>query len=144
MTCAFSRLVRFRASNDQVYYGEPGDTWQQNLKGLEVETFVGSSPFSLKPSGKKAVISEVRLEGVLPQTPVNISLILPEVLCPLASVPAIIGIGLNYKKHAEEADVSLSARSDPVRSRHKLKNPVAPLQRSYRLLQKCRSVFPSY
>lgn len=75
MTCAFSRLVRFRANDDQTYYGEAGDTWQQNLKGLEVETFIGSSPFSLKPSGKKAVISEVRLEGVLPQRSVHLSLI---------------------------------------------------------------------
>ena len=77
MTSTFSRLVRFWASDNQIYYGEAGDTWQQNLKGLEVETFVGSSPFNLEPSGKKAVISEVRLEGVLSKISANNSLILP-------------------------------------------------------------------
>ena len=28
-----------------------------------------------------------------------------QVLCPITSVPVIIGIGLNYKVHAEEAKV---------------------------------------
>lgn len=84
MAIAFSRLVRFRATDDQIYYGEAGDAWQQILKGLEVDTFVGSSPFDLKPSGKKAVISEVRLKGVLWKIPANTLLILSRsfVLCP--------------------------------------------------------------
>lgn len=29
-----------------------------------------------------------------------------QVLCPLASIPIMIGIGLNYRVHAEEAGVS--------------------------------------
>jgi hypothetical protein len=77
MVFSFSRLVRFRASDGQIYYGEAGDTWQESLKGLEVETFIGSSPFDLSPSGKKAVISEVRFKSVLSKNPANISLIHP-------------------------------------------------------------------
>ncbi len=64
MTSSFSRLVRFRAIDGQIYYGEAGDDWQEPLKGREVETFVGSNPFDLTASGKKAVISEVRFESV--------------------------------------------------------------------------------
>ncbi|OQU95239.1 hypothetical protein CLAIMM_01475 [Cladophialophora immunda] len=85
MTTKFQRLVRFRASDGQIYYGEAGSDWESDLKGREVHIFSGADPFdsSFRLSEKKAVISEV--------------------LCPLDKVPIVLGIGLNYRKHAEEA-----------------------------------------
>jgi hypothetical protein len=62
MATKFERLVRFRASDGQVYYGEAGSEWESDLKGKEVQTFSGSDPFdsSFNLSEKKATISEVR------------------------------------------------------------------------------------
>lgn len=48
-----------------------------------MEVYEGSEPWDLKSSGKKAEIAEV--------------------LCPLAAVPIMYGIGLNYKAHIAEA-----------------------------------------
>ena len=61
MAAKFERLVRFRASDGQVYYGEAGSEWEADLKGKEVQVFSGADPFdgSFKLSDKKATISEV-------------------------------------------------------------------------------------
>ncbi|KAJ9609991.1 hypothetical protein H2200_006321 [Cladophialophora chaetospira] len=86
MVSSFKRLVRFRASDGQIHYGEAGSEWQSDLKGREVPLFSGSDPFdsNFQLTDKKATISEV--------------------LSPLEAVPIVLGIGLNYRKHAEEAD----------------------------------------
>ena len=62
MAPTFERLVRFRASDGQTYYGEVGSEWQVDLKGKEVQVFSGSDPFdsNFQVSDKKATISEVR------------------------------------------------------------------------------------
>ncbi|KAH6708775.1 aromatic compound degradation protein [Leptodontidium sp. MPI-SDFR-AT-0119] len=85
MAPSFTRLVRFKSLDGQIYYGEAGDQWQSDLKGKSVKIFSGLDPFDEKfhLSDKSATISEV--------------------LCPLESVPIGIGIGLNYRQHAEEA-----------------------------------------
>ncbi len=61
MAPTFERLVRFRSSNGQIYYGEASSEWQSDLKGKEVQVFSGSDPFdsSFELSDKKATISEV-------------------------------------------------------------------------------------
>jgi len=65
-----------------VLYGEaPGD---DELIGKTVEVYDGADPWDLKTTGKKAEIAEV--------------------LSPLPSTPIMYGIGLNYKKHIEEAN----------------------------------------
>ncbi|KAH0837094.1 hypothetical protein AYO21_04554 [Fonsecaea monophora] len=86
MAAKFERLVRFKAADGQIYYGEAGSDWDSDLKGREVQIFSGLDPFdsNFKLLDKKAVISEV--------------------LSPLEKVPLTIGIGLNYRKHAEEAN----------------------------------------
>src|ERR1700744_5903631 len=62
MAPAFERLVRFRAADGEIYYGEAGSEWQSDLKGREVPLFSGSDPFdsSFQLSDKKATIAEVR------------------------------------------------------------------------------------
>jgi len=89
MAPSFERLVRFRASDGQIYYGEAGSEWQSDLKGKEVQLFSGSDPFdsNFQLSDKKATVSEV--------------------LSPLESVPLVLGVGLNYRKHAEEAGFAI-------------------------------------
>jgi len=85
MAPQFSRLVRFKSSDGQTYYGEVGDDWDADLKGKQVKVFTGLDPWdsSFKLSDKSATISEV--------------------LSPLEKVPIILGIGLNYRAHAVEA-----------------------------------------
>lgn len=88
----FDRLVRFVSSSGDIRLGElPKDhPWDKDLTGVEVAVYDGASPLdaNLKLSGQTAVIEEV--------------------LSPFASVPYIYGVGLNYRKHAEEAGVRVS------------------------------------
>jgi hypothetical protein len=66
MAAKFERLVRFRASDGQVYYGEAGSDWESALKGREVQVFSSLDPFdsSFSLSDKKATISEVRNKAI--------------------------------------------------------------------------------
>lgn len=86
----FERLIRFVSTTGETLYGELPKTyqWTASLIGLEVQVFDGSSPFDedLQLSGKTATVQEV--------------------LCPLPDVPFIYGVGLNYRRHAEEGGVS--------------------------------------
>lgn len=61
MAANFERLVRFQASDGQIYYGEAGSDWQSNLKGKEIQLFSGTDPFDggFHLTEKKAVVSEV-------------------------------------------------------------------------------------
>ncbi|PVH70574.1 aromatic compound degradation protein, partial [Cadophora sp. DSE1049] len=83
----FSRLVRLKALDGHTYYGEAGQNWETGLRGQKVDTFTGGDPWDEKfqLSGKKAIVGEEQ-----------------KVLCPLEKVPIILGIGLNYRTHAEE------------------------------------------
>lgn len=87
----FQRLVRFEDTEGNVQYGEldtAGNLTDQ-LIGLEVTTYDGTTPWSedLKLTENRAKIAKV--------------------LCPIPQTPIVIGIGINYKSHAIEGGVRL-------------------------------------
>lgn len=82
MTAPFSVLVRFKDSNGKILYGDV-PSGADDLVGKTATVLAGEEPWDLKPTQEKAEIAEV--------------------LCPLKSTPIVYGIGLNYKKHIEEA-----------------------------------------
>ena len=106
MATSFSRLVRFKASGGQIFYGDAGDDWETNLEGKTVQVFTGLDPWdsSFRLSDKTAVVEEV---SMLPSSASQKVLKRLQILCPLEAVPVILGIGLNYRGHATEAGVSL-------------------------------------
>ena len=67
MSQAFSRLVRFKATDGQTYYGEAGADWESELKGRTVQVFTGLDPWEkqFQLSDKTAVISEVRPDHII-------------------------------------------------------------------------------
>ncbi|TVY19602.1 Fumarylacetoacetate hydrolase domain-containing protein 2 [Lachnellula arida] len=84
----FQRLVRFENPNGKIYYGELGlehAATEQDLIGSSVAIYKGLSPWAedFKLTSQKEKIAAV--------------------LCPLANVPLFECIGLNYRKHVEEA-----------------------------------------
>ncbi|KAJ9365693.1 fumarylacetoacetate hydrolase family protein [Paecilomyces variotii] len=87
----FERLIRFVSSSGDIYFGEvPKDhPYNQSLIGIEAPVYQGASPFDpdFKLSGEN---SEVK-----------------KLLSPLVDVPFIYGVGLNYRRHAEEAGVPI-------------------------------------
>ncbi|ETS84431.1 hypothetical protein PFICI_02456 [Pestalotiopsis fici W106-1] len=83
----FERLIRFVSTTGEVHFGEvpkehPCD---RTLIGEEVPLYKGTAPWddTLELSGLTAKIQEI--------------------LSPVIDVPCIYGIGLNYRKHAEES-----------------------------------------
>lgn len=64
MAANFSRLVRFKASDGQIYYGEAGDNWETDLKGKKVPVFTSLDPWDSKfqLSERTAEISEVSVD----------------------------------------------------------------------------------
>ncbi|KAE8337409.1 hypothetical protein BDV24DRAFT_154359 [Aspergillus arachidicola] len=90
MTSNFQRLVRFRDNHGQIHYGEA--LADDDLIDAQVPVYAGSDPWNLRPTTQTARISEI--------------------LCPLASVPIIYGIGMNYKGHIEETKMPVP--SHPV------------------------------
>lgn len=85
----FDRLIRFVSTSGQTLFGElPKDhPWDKELTGIEVAVYDGESPMddNLKLTNQTAVVKEV--------------------LSPLPDVSFIYGVGLNYRKHAEESGV---------------------------------------
>ncbi|KID69021.1 Fumarylacetoacetate hydrolase domain-containing protein 2A [Metarhizium brunneum] len=94
MMPVFQRLVRFIASDGQIYYGETGDDWQSELVGRTVKVFTGLDPWApdFELSNQFATIQQV--------------------ICPLDKVPNVLGIGLNYRLHVKEAGFPMP--SEPV------------------------------
>lgn len=84
MADTFSQLIRFKADDGRTYYGEVDTV--EGLVGQTAKVYDGDSPWYLTPTQKKATVAEV--------------------LSPLASVPLIYGVGLNYKKHIAEASMA--------------------------------------
>ncbi|EXJ87213.1 hypothetical protein A1O3_04172 [Capronia epimyces CBS 606.96] len=80
-TSTFKQLVRFQDGEGRIHYGEVESV--DNLVGQTATIYDGEQPWSLVATTKKATIASV--------------------LAPLASVPLIYGVGLNYKKHIAEA-----------------------------------------
>lgn len=61
MNTSFERLVRFRAKDGRILYGEAGSVWEKDLRGQVVKIFNGSDPFhdDFKLAGEDAEIAEV-------------------------------------------------------------------------------------
>ncbi|KIX97075.1 uncharacterized protein Z520_07189 [Fonsecaea multimorphosa CBS 102226] len=86
----FERLVRFRDSQGQIQQGEASKiSWDSELVGKVVPIYKGTNPWDddFHLTEQTATISEV--------------------LSPLASVPMIDGIGLNYREHAKEGNMPI-------------------------------------
>ena len=68
MAIAFSRLVRFKASGGQIFYGDAGEDWQSSLEGKTVRVFTGLGPWdsNFRITEKTAVIEEASLRKILP------------------------------------------------------------------------------
>ncbi|OQV08540.1 hypothetical protein CLAIMM_12796 [Cladophialophora immunda] len=86
----FERLVRFRDPQGHVQQGEAAKIpWDSELVGKVVPIYSGTDPWDedFHLTEQTATISEV--------------------LSPLASVPMIDGIGLNYREHAKEGNMPI-------------------------------------
>jgi 2-keto-4-pentenoate hydratase/2-oxohepta-3-ene-1,7-dioic acid hydratase in catechol pathway len=88
---SFSRLIRFKDNTGEIHYGQApaGLNSEQKLLGIQVKTYTGNpleshASASLSGEEKKVV----------------------EILSPIPSTPIIYGVGLNYRKHAQEGGVS--------------------------------------
>lgn len=87
----FNRLVRFEDNHGGIHYGEISakHKWTDSLVDLTVPVYDGTLPWE----------ADFRLSERTAK--------IVKVLSPIASTPIVYGIGLNYKKHAEEASVAL-------------------------------------
>ncbi|KIW79161.1 hypothetical protein Z517_05773 [Fonsecaea pedrosoi CBS 271.37] len=87
----FKRLVRFEDHAGQAHYGEvpKSHNWADNLVGVSVPVYTGGLPW--------------KQSFCLSTDTVKIA----KVLSPIEAPPFIYGIGLNYRKHAEEAKVEI-------------------------------------
>lgn len=81
MAHVFNQLLRFRDTDGKIRYGETKDIsdWQ----GKRIPVYRGEVPWDLSETEEQAEVAEV--------------------LSPLPTVPLFYGIGLNYKRHIEEA-----------------------------------------
>jgi len=86
----FTRLIRFASSTGSIHYAEApsGALSQSDFIGAVVKPYV-SNPLTTDSSVPFSETEET----------------IAEVLSPLESVPIFYGIGLNYRKHAEESNV---------------------------------------
>ena len=87
----FDRLIRFQTSDGSVKYGNlEKETPTREIEGSEVELLEGNVKSGFKKSGGKAKVGKL--------------------LCPLVreETNIVLCVGLNYRRHAEECNVSLS------------------------------------
>lgn len=84
---SFQRLVRFVNEHGTTLYGDLKSEPTADLTGAEVEVLEGDVEKGFQSTGRTDKIHKL--------------------LCPLPSVPIVICIGLNYQKHANEANVWL-------------------------------------
>lgn len=90
MMAAFERLIRFQTSEGKTVYGNlEKETPTREIEGSNVEILEGDVKQGFKRTGGKATVSKL--------------------LCPLPTTNIILCVGLNYKQHAEECNVSLLA-----------------------------------
>ncbi|KAF9890026.1 hypothetical protein FE257_006706 [Aspergillus nanangensis] len=84
-----SPFIRFQDPQGTVWYGEPTkEDLATGLVGATVKVLEGDPFGKLAPSGAEAKVAKV--------------------LSPLESTPIILCIGLNYKKHADEASMTIA------------------------------------
>lgn len=81
----FQRLVRFVNAQGATNFGDLKSEPTGNLTGAEVEVLEGDVENGFRGTGRTDKIEKL--------------------LSPLAKVPLVICIGLNYQKHATEANV---------------------------------------
>ncbi|KAB5566203.1 hypothetical protein GE09DRAFT_1218474 [Coniochaeta sp. 2T2.1] len=84
---SFQRLVRFVNEQGATQYGDLKVEATGDLTGQEVEVLEGDVQSGFKATGRTEKISKL--------------------LCPLPSVPLVVCIGLNYQKHANEANLKV-------------------------------------
>lgn len=86
----FHRLIRFSDPTGVVHYGEIPVTyqWNSDLQGITVPIYEGSFPWD-----EDFLLSETKTAKV------------SNILSPVPPGSFIHGIGLNYRKHAEEGGV---------------------------------------
>ncbi len=84
---SFERLIRFRTSEGKTVYGNlEKETPTREIEGSRVEILTGDVKSGFQKTGTEAVVSKL--------------------LCPLPTTNIILCVGLNYRKHAEECNVS--------------------------------------
>ncbi|KAJ9161076.1 Fumarylacetoacetate hydrolase domain-containing protein 2 [Coniochaeta hoffmannii] len=86
---SFQRLVRFVNEQGRTLYGDLKSETPSDLTGVEVEVLEGDIQSGFKSTGRKDKISKL--------------------LCPLPNVPYVVCIGLNYQRHANEANLKVAS-----------------------------------
>ncbi|KAF3053717.1 General transcription factor IIH subunit 2 [Didymella keratinophila] len=85
---AFSHLIRFEADDGKTYYGDlTKETPTREIQGKEVEVLEGDIKSGFSKKGSKAKVSKL--------------------LCPLPTTNIILCVGLNYRQHAEECNLTI-------------------------------------
>lgn len=85
---AFERLIRFQNDEGKIVYGNlEKETPTREIEGKEVEVLEGDVQTGFKKTGGKAKVGKL--------------------LAPLPTTNIILCVGLNYRQHAEECNVSL-------------------------------------
>lgn len=98
----FERLIRFQSVDGRsVKYGDLGEeTPTREIEGKEVEVLGGDLKSGFRKTGERAVVGKL--------------------LCPLETTNIILCVGLNYRRHAEECNVSfgMSRTTSTSTSKH--------------------------
>ncbi|KAH8698727.1 hypothetical protein BGW36DRAFT_426419 [Talaromyces proteolyticus] len=85
---AFTNLIRFRDEAGSIWYGDIPEEFLDRIVGSQVPILEGDLfEDTLVSNGQTAVVQQV--------------------LCPLEKVPLILCIGLNYARHAQEANLPI-------------------------------------
>ncbi len=91
---SFQRLVRFVNAQGVTNFGDLKTEPTGDLTGREVEVLEGDIEGGFRGTGRTDTIQQL--------------------LCPLPSVPLVVCIGLNYQKHATEANVCSPMTPHPL------------------------------
>jgi hypothetical protein len=113
----FKWLVRFMDSENKIHFGEVQEDQpaSSDLVGLRVKVYEGNGPWDSRfiLSSTERVISKLHLPAL--ESDPNSGCVkdskaankYADTECPIEHVPIFLGVGLNYRKHAEEANVRL-------------------------------------
>lgn len=87
---SFSRLIRFVDEDGAIRYGDVVEEIPaSDIIGTKLDTLDGDPFGTMTKSGQQATVTKI--------------------LCPLESTPIIMCIGLNYRQHANEANLTIAA-----------------------------------
>lgn len=107
----FQRLIRFLDANGDTLYGNITESDDlKKIEGLSVSVLAGSIEKGFTSTNKRSVATKVRLMFFFFAHPCTLgsAKIHHQLLPPLPHVPIFVCIGLNYRHHAKEANVSRS------------------------------------